>query len=161
MFLYKASFIKEQIVDAKKSNVLLSLHMKATMMKVSDPIIFGHVIRLFFEDIFNKYKSEFTKIGVNPNNGLENIFEKLNKLESADSSLFNFSKIFSNPLFGFTPILVNSDLYLLNISSKNRRITCPKIIGSLTFIIVAFICNESKTFDFLASTICSFIKLAL
>ena len=87
-----SSFIKEQIVDAKKSNVLLSLHMKATMMKVSDPIIFGHVIRLFFEDIFKKYKSEFTEIGVNPNNGLENIFEKSGNFKKSPAYFQRFSE---------------------------------------------------------------------
>jgi len=112
-----SSFIKEQIVDAKKSNVLLSLHMKATMMKVSDPIIFGHVIRLFFEDIFNKYKSEFTKIGVNPNNGLENIFEKLNKLESAkrDEIKLAFEKA----------LLDGPDLAMVNSSKGKTNLHVP------------------------------------
>ena len=75
-------FIKKQIEEAKASGVLLSLHMKATMMKVSDPIIFGHVIRLFFSDVFENYKTEFKQIGVNPNNGYENILDKLKKLDS-------------------------------------------------------------------------------
>ena len=74
-------FLEEQIQDAKSSGVLLSLHMKATMMKVSDPIIFGHAIRLFFADVFEKYNSVFRKIGVNPNNGYDNILQKLNKLD--------------------------------------------------------------------------------
>ena len=74
-------FIKKQIEEAKASGVLLSLHMKATMMKVSDPIIFGHVIRLFFSDVFEKYKTEFKQIGINPNNGYENILDKLKKLD--------------------------------------------------------------------------------
>ena len=80
------TFIKEQILDAKASGVLLSLHMKATMMKVSDPIIFGHVIRLFFSDVFDNYKTEFNEIGVNPNNGYENILDKLKKLDSQKRS---------------------------------------------------------------------------
>jgi len=69
-------FLEEQIQDAKSSGVLLSLHMKATMMKVSDPIIFGHAIRLFFADVFEKYDSVFRKIGVNPNNGYDNILRE-------------------------------------------------------------------------------------
>jgi len=115
-----SSFIKEQIVDAKKSNVLLSLHMKATMMKVSDPIIFGHVIRLFFEDIFNKYKSEFTKIGVNPNNGLENIFEKLNKLDSSkrDEIKLAFEKA----------LLIGPDLAMVNSSKGKTNLHVPSDI---------------------------------
>ena len=79
-------FIKKQIEEAKASGVLLSLHMKATMMKVSDPIIFGHVIRLFFSDVFDNYKTEFNEIGVNPNNGYENILDKLKKLDSQKRS---------------------------------------------------------------------------
>ena len=79
-------FIKKQIEEAKAYGVLLSLHMKATMMKVSDPIIFGHVIRLFFSDVFENYKTEFNQIGVNPNNGYENILDKLKKLDSQKRS---------------------------------------------------------------------------
>ena len=75
------SFLETELKQAKESDVLLSLHMKATMMKVSDPIIFGHVLQLFFEDVFNKYQTELDQIGVNPNNGYENILSKLKKLE--------------------------------------------------------------------------------
>ena len=75
------SFLETELKQAKESDVLLSLHMKATMMKVSDPIIFGHVLHLFFKDVFNKYKTELDQIGVNPNNGYENILSKLKKLE--------------------------------------------------------------------------------
>ena len=75
------NFLETELKHAKESDVLLSLHMKATMMKVSDPIIFGHVLHLFFEDVFNKYQTELDQIGVNPNNGYENILGKLKKLE--------------------------------------------------------------------------------
>ena len=75
------SFIETELKQAKESDVLLSLHMKATMMKVSDPIIFGHVLHMFFKDVFNKYQTELNQIGVNPNNGYENILSKLKKLE--------------------------------------------------------------------------------
>ncbi len=74
------SFIEEEIAAAKKQNILFSLHMKATMMKVSDPIIFGHVVKIFFKDVFEKHQITFDKIGVNANNGLGNIFSQLNKL---------------------------------------------------------------------------------
>ena len=76
------SFLKAEIQDAKSSGLLLSLHMKATMMKVSDPIIFGHAVRLFFEDLFKKYDSIFTQHGINPNNGLGHVLEKIQTLES-------------------------------------------------------------------------------
>ncbi len=64
------AFIENEISSAKKQNILFSLHMKATMMKVSDPIIFGHVVKVFFKDVFEKHASIFEEIGVNPNNGL-------------------------------------------------------------------------------------------
>ena len=76
------NFLKTEIKEAKDSNILLSVHMKSTMMKVSDPIIFGHVITSFFADVFEKYQYEFNKIGVNPNNGYKNILDKLKKLDT-------------------------------------------------------------------------------
>ena len=76
------AFLKTQIEDAKASGVLLSLHMKATMMKVSDPIIFGHAVRLFFDDVFSKHEVIFKQNGINPNNGFGNVLEKVRELES-------------------------------------------------------------------------------
>ncbi|MBD0776577.1 NADP-dependent isocitrate dehydrogenase [Maribacter sp. ANRC-HE7] len=74
------AFLTEQIEDAKKKGVLFSIHMKATMMKVSDPIIFGHAIEVFFKDVFAKHGPTFESIGVNANDGLENLLDKLNEL---------------------------------------------------------------------------------
>ena len=74
------SFLETEINDAKDKDVLLSLHMKATMMKVSDPIIFGHAVKVFFKDLFKKHQETFEEIGVNVNNGLGNLISKLNKL---------------------------------------------------------------------------------
>ncbi len=74
------AFLKEQVIDAKKNGVLFSLHMKATMMKVSDPIIFGHAVEVFFETVFAKHDETFKKIGVNANDGLENLLSKLSEL---------------------------------------------------------------------------------
>ena len=74
------SFIKEQIADAKKKGVLFSIHLKATMMKVSDPIIFGHVMEVFFKDVFVKHGDTLTKLGISANNGLESLLEKIQKL---------------------------------------------------------------------------------
>ncbi len=73
-------FFKEQIEDAKKSSILLSLHMKATMMKVSDPIIFGHCVSVYFEDVFKKHEKVFAELGVNPNNGLGDVYAKIGAL---------------------------------------------------------------------------------
>ncbi|MBU3027113.1 NADP-dependent isocitrate dehydrogenase [Zobellia galactanivorans] len=74
------AFLKEQIQDAKDKGVLFSLHMKATMMKVSDPVIFGHAVEVFFADVFKKYEDTFKTLGISANDGLENLFVKLNEL---------------------------------------------------------------------------------
>jgi len=76
-------FIKEQIAEAKKRGVLFSLHMKATMMKVSDPIIFGHAVEVFFEDVFTKHGKTFKDLGVNANNGLGDVYAKIGSLPAA------------------------------------------------------------------------------
>lgn len=74
------AFLKESIQRAKDEGVLLSMHMKATMMKVSDPIIFGHGVTVFFEDVFNKHADTFKEIGVNANNGLGDVYAKIQSL---------------------------------------------------------------------------------
>ncbi len=76
-------FLKEQVVDAKKQDVLLSVHLKATMMKVSDPIIFGHAVAVYFEPVFDKFGEELTELGVNPNNGLGDLLLKIQGLPEA------------------------------------------------------------------------------
>jgi isocitrate dehydrogenase len=73
-------FLEEQIVDAREKDVLFSLHMKATMMKVSDPIIFGHAVRVFFKSVFDKFSADFDKIGVDVNNGFNDLLSKLHDL---------------------------------------------------------------------------------
>ncbi|MBB3124714.1 isocitrate dehydrogenase [Mesoflavibacter sabulilitoris] len=74
------TFLEEQVKDAKEQGVLFSLHMKATMMKVSDPIIFGHAVRVFFKDVFAKHAETFEKIGVDVNNGFGNLLSNLSEL---------------------------------------------------------------------------------
>ena len=73
-------FLEEQVEDALDKSVLFSLHMKATMMKVSDPIIFGHAVRVFFKSLYEKHGHTFEKIGVDVNNGFGNLLEKLHDL---------------------------------------------------------------------------------
>ncbi|ADR18375.1 NADP-dependent isocitrate dehydrogenase [Calditerrivibrio nitroreducens] len=73
-------FYKEHIEDAKNSGLLLSLHLKATMMKVSDPVMFGHAVSVFFEDVFNKHSETFKQLKVNPNNGLGDLYKKIETL---------------------------------------------------------------------------------
>ena len=73
-------FLKEQIAEAKKQGVLFSLHMKATMMKVSDPIIFGHAVTVFFAPVFEKHAAVLKEAGVDPNNGFGDLIAALDKL---------------------------------------------------------------------------------
>ncbi|WP_299220729.1 NADP-dependent isocitrate dehydrogenase [uncultured Aquimarina sp.] len=77
------SFLEEQIADAKEKNVLFSLHMKATMMKVSDPIIFGHAVEVFFKDVFAKHSETLEEIGVEVNNGFGDLINKIKKIPDA------------------------------------------------------------------------------
>lgn len=77
------TFIAEQIATAQADGVLFSVHLKATMMKVSDPIMFGHFVSVFFEDVFKKHADAFKQIGVNPNMGLGDLYLKLQKLDAA------------------------------------------------------------------------------
>ena len=76
-------FLQEQVKDAKEQGVLFSLHMKATMMKVSDPIIFGHAVKVFFAPVFEQYGEQLAAAGVNVNNGLGNLLANLDKLDAA------------------------------------------------------------------------------
>ncbi|ABC81997.1 NADP-dependent isocitrate dehydrogenase [Anaeromyxobacter dehalogenans] len=76
-------FYAEQIEDAKRQGVLFSLHLKATMMKVSDPVMFGHAVTVFFEDVFAKHADTFKQLGVNPNLGLGELYKKLEGLPAA------------------------------------------------------------------------------
>ncbi|MBL86155.1 MAG: isocitrate dehydrogenase (NADP(+)) [Winogradskyella sp.] len=77
------AFLEREIKDAKEKDVLMSLHMKATMMKVSDPIIFGHAVRTYFKPVFEKHSDTFKEIGVDVNNGFGNLIENLEELPEA------------------------------------------------------------------------------
>ncbi len=77
------TFIGEQIEDAKAKGVLFSVHLKATMMKVSDPVMFGHFVTVFYKDVFEKHAATFKELGVNPNNGLGDVYAKITKLDAA------------------------------------------------------------------------------
>lgn len=79
-------FLADQIADAKQQDVLFSLHMKATMMKVSDPIIFGHAVEAFFQPVFDKHRETFKRIGVNVRNGLGNLLAHLSELSDEERS---------------------------------------------------------------------------
>lgn len=79
-------FLQEQVADAKQSGILLSLHLKATMMKVSDPIMFGHAVTVYFDDVFKKHEKTFAELGVNPNNGLGDVLAKIKNLPDAQKA---------------------------------------------------------------------------
>ncbi|MGO1692400.1 MAG: NADP-dependent isocitrate dehydrogenase [Marinobacter sp.] len=73
-------FFEEAIADCEKTGVMFSLHVKATMMKISHPIVFGHAVKIYYKELFDKYGDLFDEIGVNPNNGLSSVTEKIKQL---------------------------------------------------------------------------------
>jgi len=77
-------YYEKCIQEAKERGVLFSLHLKATMMKISDPILFGHCVKVFFKDVFAKYKDTFEKLGINANNGLGDVYKKIASLPDAE-----------------------------------------------------------------------------
>ncbi|MDE0535420.1 NADP-dependent isocitrate dehydrogenase [Tenacibaculum sp. L6] len=108
------TFLEEQVKDAKDKGVLFSLHMKATMMKVSDPIIFGHAVRVFFKDLYAKHSQTFKEIGVDVNNGFGNLISNLEEL-SADKKAVILADI--EAVYANNPDLamVNSDKGITNL----------------------------------------------
>jgi isocitrate dehydrogenase len=108
------AFLSEQVKDAKDKGVLFSLHLKATMMKVSDPIIFGHAVRVFFTDLFEKHTETFEEIGVDVNNGLGDLVSKLSELPAEKRSEIK-SDIRSAMEIGPDMAMVNSDKGITNL----------------------------------------------
>jgi isocitrate dehydrogenase len=76
-------FFTKEIEDAKNQDILFSLHMKATMMKVSDPVIFGYCVKAFYKDVFDKHADTLNQLGVNPNNGIGDLYNKIATLDAA------------------------------------------------------------------------------
>ncbi|GGZ50999.1 NADP-dependent isocitrate dehydrogenase [Mesonia mobilis] len=107
-------FLKEQIAEAKEQGVLFSLHMKATMMKVSDPIIFGHAVKAFFGDVFEKYGTELKEAGADPNSGLGDVLSAIEKLPADKKSAIeaDIQKDLEN---GPDIAMVNSDKGITNL----------------------------------------------
>ena len=79
-------FYQSEINKAKDEDILLSLHLKATMMKVSDPVIFGHAVKVFYQDVFEKYADTFAKLGVDANNGIGDVYNKIQTLPEAEQA---------------------------------------------------------------------------
>ncbi len=108
------TFLKEQVKDAKEKNILFSLHMKATMMKVSDPIIFGHAVRVYFAELFDKYGDTFKELGVDVNNGFGDLLNEIGSLPEAkrEAILNDINRIMDeNPDLA----MVNSDKGITNL----------------------------------------------
>ena len=108
------AFFAEQIREAKQQGVLFSLHLKATMMKVSDPIMFGHAVKVFFADVFDKHADTFEQLGVNANNGFGNVLNKISELDENKRSEIeaDIEKCFAN---GPDMAMVDSDKGITNL----------------------------------------------
>ena len=108
------AFLSEQIKDAKDKGVLFSLHLKATMMKVSDPIIFGHAVKVFFSELFEKHADAFKEVGVDVNNGLGDLINKLSELpaEKRTEIMIDIESTLEN---GPDLAMVNSDKGITNL----------------------------------------------
>ena len=103
------NFLKEQIAYAKENNILFSVHMKATMMKISDPIIFGYIVKAFFGDVFTKHADKLNELGVNVNNGLADLLEKVKGNKEIEADI---EGCFEN---GPALAMVNSDKGITNL----------------------------------------------
>lgn len=108
------SFLDQQVADAKSKDILFSLHMKGTMMKVSDPIIFGHAVRAYFKDVFEKHGKVIDELGVNVNSGLGNLLERIQELPE-DIRKDIESDIESTYKNGPSIAMVNSDKGITNL----------------------------------------------
>ncbi|MGB2761608.1 MULTISPECIES: NADP-dependent isocitrate dehydrogenase [Maribacter] len=107
-------FIKKEIKDAKDKGVLFSVHLKATMMKVSDPIIFGHFVETFLKPVFVKYADTFDKLGISPNDGLASLYQKIEKLSASEKDAItkDLDEALAN---GPDLAMVNSDKGITNL----------------------------------------------
>ena len=108
------AFLAKEIISAKEQGVLFSLHLKATMMKVSDPIIFGHAVKVFYSDVFAKHSALFNELGVDVNNGLGDVYAKIQSLPEAQRAEVEAD---INAVYSNSPALamVNSDKGITNL----------------------------------------------
>ncbi len=112
------AFLDEQIADARDQGVLFSLHMKATMMKVSDPIIFGHAVEVYFKDLFAKYGDVFAELGVEVNNGFNDLVSRIAELPAAQKAAIE-ADIQAALDRGPDLAMVNSDKGITNLHFPN------------------------------------------
>lgn len=116
------SFIESSIADAKKEGLLYSIHLKATMMKVSDPVIFGHFVSVFFAELFSEFGEQLKNLGVNANNGLKDLFAKIENSPIKDKVIAKYNEILATrPALamvdsdnGITNLHVPSDIIIDN-----------------------------------------------
>jgi isocitrate dehydrogenase len=140
-------FYEQEITDSKDTEILFSLHLKATMMKISDPIMFGHCIKIYFKDAFTKHEDTLKKIGANPNQGLTSVFEmcqaKLDD-ETANQIIADFNACYEDrPWLA----MVNSDKGITNLHAPNdskyirflAAIYCFSMLAILMFTLSPFL----------------------
>ena len=116
------SFIESSIADAKKEGLLYSVHLKATMMKVSDPVMFGHFVKVFFAELFSEFGEQLKNLGVNANNGLKDLFAKIENSPIKDKVIAKYNEILATrPALamvdsdnGITNLHVPSDIIIDN-----------------------------------------------
>ena len=108
------AFLEEQVAEAKESGVLFSLHMKATMMKVSDPVIFGHAVQVYFKELFEKHGETFEALGADPSNGFGDVVSRLGELDEATRAAIE-ADIQAAYASGPDLAMVNSDKGITNL----------------------------------------------
>lgn len=111
------AFLKKSITEAKENGVLWSLHLKATMMKVSDPIMFGHAVEIYFEEVFTKYADEFAALGVNKNLGLGDLEKKLENSDKKEEILAALKSVINDGDLNIA--MVDSDNGITNLHASN------------------------------------------
>ncbi len=107
------SYLTKEIADAKANNLIISAHLKATMMKVSDPIIFGNIVYVYFKNVFDNHATLFAELGITPNNGLGDLFDKIADLEASQKEeiLVDIETAYAN---GPAVAMVNSEKGITN-----------------------------------------------
>ncbi len=115
-----SEFLKKSVEDAKEKDLLWSYHLKATMMKVSDPIMFGHGVKVFFKEVFDKYADEFEKLGVNPDLGIGDLLKKIEKSDKKDEIKADIEKIIKEGKPNIA--MVDSDNLITNLHFSNNII---------------------------------------
>jgi len=112
-----SKFLEQTVQDAKDKDLLWSYHLKATMMKVSDPIMFGHGVKVFFKELFDKYADEFEKLGVNPDLGIGDLLKKIEKSDKKDEIKADIEKIIKEGKPNIA--MVDSDNLITNLHFSN------------------------------------------